>query len=114
MSDYTNRKNSPESKLLEKIYISKCLEAGSKLLPYDVELKLPPLLSDCEKDGKIYKSGQKILSRQKPCDVCFCQGGDLLCSKIHCFTRNDCEGINVPGRCCPSYDHCDLPRKFKH
>lgn len=65
------------------------------------------LFIDCEHKGKLYNNGEKVSkSDESPCRVCFCNGGEIVCTSIVCYTRNDCQGYYLPGDCCPKYDNC--------
>lgn len=61
---------------------------------------------ECEKDGKTYGNGEKLVNSESPCQVCYCQGGEFSCNNVTCYIRNDCEPKYIPGRCCPEYDNC--------
>jgi len=64
------------------------------------------LFSDCEYNNKTYYNGEKIDTPDTPCRVCYCKGGEVMCSTVGCYERDDCEGKMVPGTCCLKYDHC--------
>lgn len=32
------------------------------------------LLIECEKNGKVYANGEKLVDPETPCTVCYCQG----------------------------------------
>ncbi|XP_036329179.1 cell wall protein DAN4 isoform X2 [Rhagoletis pomonella] len=64
--------------------------------------------ADCQKDGKTYLNGDKLVDPETPCTVCYCQGGEILCSSVTCFYRDDCKPKYVQGRCCPEYDNCPV------
>lgn len=67
----------------------------------------PKYKCDCEHKGKQYNNGEKInKSDESACRVCFCNGGEIVCTPIVCYTRNDCQGYYLPGDCCPKYDNC--------
>ncbi|VVC27724.1 Hypothetical protein CINCED_3A011291 [Cinara cedri] len=67
----------------------------------------PKYKCDCEHKGKLYNNGEKInKSDESACRVCFCNGGEIVCTSIVCYTRNDCQGYYLPGDCCPKYDNC--------
>lgn len=67
----------------------------------------PKYKCDCEHKGKQYNNGEKInKSDESACRVCFCNGGEIVCTSIVCYTRNDCQGYYLPGDCCPKYDNC--------
>ncbi|ALC38685.1 CG31869 [Drosophila busckii] len=68
----------------------------------------PDYKCDCEKDGKTYANGYKLVSPDTPCTVCYCKGGEIVCSPVTCFRRDDCQPKYVPGRCCPEYDNCPI------
>ncbi|EDV58977.2 flocculation protein FLO11 [Drosophila erecta] len=68
----------------------------------------PDYKCDCEKDGKTYANGDKLVAPDTPCTVCYCKGGEIVCSPVTCFRRDDCMPKYVPGRCCPEYDNCPI------
>ncbi|EDW75641.2 uncharacterized protein Dwil_GK23980 [Drosophila willistoni] len=68
----------------------------------------PDYKCDCEKDGKTYANGFKLVDPDTPCTVCHCKGGEIVCSSVSCYHRDDCLPKYVPGRCCPEYDNCPI------
>ncbi|XP_023173536.2 flocculation protein FLO11 [Drosophila hydei] len=68
----------------------------------------PDYKCDCQKDGKTYANGYKLVDPDTPCTVCYCKGGAIVCSPVTCFRRDDCMPKYVPGRCCPEYDNCPI------
>ncbi|XP_064541969.1 pneumococcal serine-rich repeat protein [Drosophila montana] len=68
----------------------------------------PDYKCDCEKDGKTYANGDKLVDPDTPCTVCYCKGGEIVCSSVTCFRRDDCMPKYVTGRCCPEYDNCPI------
>ncbi|XP_048522581.1 uncharacterized protein LOC109545544 isoform X1 [Dendroctonus ponderosae] len=63
--------------------------------------------NECEHNGHTYANGEKLESSPGgECKVCYCRGGEVQCTEVSCYIRNDCEGKRVPGTCCPKYDHC--------
>jgi len=64
------------------------------------------VVSDCEADGRIYQNGERLENPESPCRVCYCQSGEIVCTVIKCYTREDCMPRYVTGMCCPKYDHC--------
>ncbi|CAK1552708.1 unnamed protein product [Leptosia nina] len=68
----------------------------------------PTYQCECEQEGRVYGNGEKLVDPQDPCRVCYCQGGEVVCRRIACFVRDDCQPRLVPGRCCPEYDNCPL------
>ncbi|XP_055681531.1 uncharacterized protein LOC129788985 [Lutzomyia longipalpis] len=66
----------------------------------------PDFQCQCERDGKIYAIGEKLVDPETPCRVCYCQGGEFICNNVTCYNRNDCEPKFIAGRCCPEYDNC--------
>ncbi|KAL7741366.1 hypothetical protein ACLKA6_013808 [Drosophila palustris] len=68
----------------------------------------PDYKCDCEKDGKTYANGDKLFDPDTPCTVCYCKGGEIVCSSVTCFRRDDCMPKYVAGRCCPEYDNCPI------
>lgn len=50
------------------------------ILPYFMnKLFYGILFLDCEKNGKVYGNGEKIIDAENPCRVCYCQGGEITC-----------------------------------
>lgn len=41
-----------------------------------------------------------------PCFLSLDIGGEILCSSVTCFHRDDCTPKYIPGVCCPEYDNC--------
>ncbi|KAL3270096.1 hypothetical protein HHI36_009154 [Cryptolaemus montrouzieri] len=69
--------------------------------------KISIFLSECEYNGKKYSNGERLESSAgDECKVCYCRGGEIQCTDVSCYVRNDCEGKQVPGQCCPKYEHC--------
>ncbi|XP_050663500.1 uncharacterized protein LOC126964436 [Leptidea sinapis] len=68
----------------------------------------PTYQCECEQEGRVYGNGEKLIDPQDPCRVCYCQGGEVVCRRIACFVRDDCQPRLVAGRCCPEYDNCPL------
>ncbi|XP_067622872.1 uncharacterized protein [Eurosta solidaginis] len=68
----------------------------------------PDYKCDCQKDGITYLNGDKLVDPKNPCTVCYCKGGEILCSSVTCFHRDDCKPKYIPGRCCPEYDNCPV------
>lgn len=66
----------------------------------------PDYQCECQRDGKNYANGEKVIDPETPCRVCYCQGGEISCSQVTCYKRHDCEPKFIPGRCCPEYDNC--------
>lgn len=112
---------------------------------------VPLSTADCEKDGKTYSNGDKLVDPETPCTVCYCQGkclllcymlfwlygheklakfsniffffssficlviiiaGEILCSPVTCFHRDDCSPKYISGVCCPEYDNCPGERDY--
>ncbi|XP_015374207.1 PREDICTED: uncharacterized protein LOC107169085 isoform X3 [Diuraphis noxia] len=72
----------------------------------------PKYKCDCEHKGKQYNNGEKVNeSDESACRVCYCNGGEIVCTSIVCYTRNDCQGYYLPGDCCPKYDNCSSTLK---
>ncbi|XP_073944528.1 uncharacterized protein [Choristoneura fumiferana] len=68
----------------------------------------PTYQCECEQEGRVYGNGEKLVDPEDPCRVCYCQGGEVVCRRIACFLRDDCQPRHVKGRCCPEYDNCPL------
>ncbi|XP_035775040.1 serine-rich adhesin for platelets-like [Anopheles albimanus] len=73
----------------------------------------PDFQCECQKDGKTYANGEKLFDPNTPCRSCYCQGGEVTCSEVSCYKRNDCDPKYIPGRCCPEYDNCPPLEHFK-
>ncbi|CAH0390826.1 unnamed protein product [Bemisia tabaci] len=73
----------------------------------------PQFQCDCEFNGRNYFNGEQIEAQlDKPCEVCYCKGGDVMCTSVTCYERSDCQAKVVPGQCCPKYENCP-PRGVK-
>ncbi|XP_073984304.1 uncharacterized protein isoform X1 [Rhodnius prolixus] len=68
----------------------------------------PQYKCECEFNGRMYNNGEKLERPDDPCWVCYCKGGEVMCTSITCYERNDCTPHFVPGQCCPKYDHCPI------
>ncbi|KAJ9597793.1 hypothetical protein L9F63_011401 [Diploptera punctata] len=66
----------------------------------------PEYQCECEQDGKVYHNGERLDDVVSPCQACYCQSGEIVCTVIECYRRDDCEPRYVNGTCCPKYDHC--------
>ncbi|KAJ8935849.1 hypothetical protein NQ318_009850 [Aromia moschata] len=67
----------------------------------------PDYQCECEHNGKFYANGERLETVPGgECKVCYCRGGEVQCAEVSCYMRKDCEGKQVPGKCCPKYDHC--------
>ncbi|PSN30843.1 hypothetical protein C0J52_25715 [Blattella germanica] len=65
----------------------------------------PEYQCECERDGKTYQNGERM-DAESPCQACYCRSGEIVCTLIECYRRDDCEPRYVNGTCCPKYDHC--------
>ncbi|KAK9886124.1 hypothetical protein WA026_014910 [Henosepilachna vigintioctopunctata] len=69
----------------------------------------PDYQCECEYNNKKYSNGERLGTLPgDECKVCYCRGGEIKCTDVSCYIRNDCEGKRVPGQCCPKYDHCPI------
>ncbi|XP_049955860.1 serine-rich adhesin for platelets [Schistocerca serialis cubense] len=66
----------------------------------------PDYHCECELNGQIYQNGEKVQAAERPCHVCYCRGGYVVCAALECYRRLDCAPRYEPGACCPKYDHC--------
>lgn len=66
----------------------------------------PEYKCECEKNGTIYQNGARLDDPSSPCRACYCQSGEIVCRVLECYRREDCKPRDVPGKCCPKYDHC--------
>ncbi|KAM9854759.1 kielin/chordin-like protein [Aulostomus maculatus] len=59
----------------------------------------------CMFDGKEYGDGTEFADDKDPCGVCYCYGGEVICTKIPCY--GDCHHpYKAPGQCCGECDRC--------
>lgn len=57
------------------------------------------LLAGCMFHGKEYPDGTEFADDNDPCGVCYCYGGEVVCTKIPCY--GDCSHPYKPlGQCC--------------
>ncbi|KAK9497004.1 hypothetical protein O3M35_012800 [Rhynocoris fuscipes] len=68
----------------------------------------PQYKCECEFNGRMYNNGERLERPDDPCWVCYCKGGEVMCTTITCYERNDCTAYYVSGQCCPKYDHCPV------
>eukprot|EP00066_Takifugu_rubripes_P016015 XP_011605281.1 PREDICTED: kielin/chordin-like protein [Takifugu rubripes] len=53
----------------------------------------------CMYQGKEYADGTEFADGNDPCGVCYCYGGDVVCTRIPCY--GDCSHpYKPPGQCC--------------
>lgn len=61
------------------------------------------LLTGCMFHGKEYLDGTEFGDDKDPCGVCYCYGGEVVCTKIPCY--GDCSHpYKPPGQCCGECD----------
>lgn len=41
-------------------------------------------------------------------------GGEITCSDLSCYIRDDCEPRHITGVCCPTYDNCPVLGELFH
>lgn len=69
----------------------------------------PHFQCECEYNGATYSNGERIKNMPgKECQACYCKGGEIQCTNLKCYVRDDCEGKKISGQCCPTYDHCPI------
>ncbi|CAH1403371.1 unnamed protein product [Nezara viridula] len=68
----------------------------------------PEYKCDCEYNGIVYNNGERLDKPEDPCQVCYCKGGEIMCTSITCYERDDCQPHYTAGQCCPRYDHCPV------
>lgn len=62
-------------------------------------LNLNLLLAGCMFHGKEYPDGTEFGDDKDPCGVCYCYGGDVICTKMPCY--GECSHpYKPPGQCC--------------
>ncbi|XP_044731868.1 uncharacterized protein LOC123294788 [Chrysoperla carnea] len=67
----------------------------------------PSYQCECTFGNRTYANGERLEETPNgPCKVCYCRGGEIQCNDVGCYTRDDCEPVQVPGQCCPKYDNC--------
>uniref|UniRef100_A0A3P9LNU4 VWFC domain-containing protein n=1 Tax=Oryzias latipes TaxID=8090 RepID=A0A3P9LNU4_ORYLA len=55
--------------------------------------------------GNEYLDGTEFSDDKDPCNVCYCYGGDVICSKLFC--NSDCSHpYKPPGQCCGECQQC--------
>ena len=69
---------------------------------------------DCEHNGQVYNNGERLDKPEDPCQVCYCKGGEIMCTSITCYERDDCKPLYTAGQCCPKYDHCPIGNYLGH
>lgn len=56
-------------------------------------------LAGCMFHGKEYPDGTEFADDNDACGVCYCYGGDVVCSRLPCY--GDCSHpYKPPGQCC--------------
>ncbi|XP_069019593.1 kielin/chordin-like protein [Embiotoca jacksoni] len=59
----------------------------------------------CMFHGKEYPDGTEFGDDNDPCGLCYCYGGDVICTKIPCY--GDCSHpYKPPGKCCGECERC--------
>ncbi|XP_034734849.1 kielin/chordin-like protein isoform X1 [Etheostoma cragini] len=59
----------------------------------------------CLFHGKEYPDGTEFGDDKDPCGVCYCYGGEVICSKIPCY--GECSHpYKPPGQCCGECERC--------
>ncbi|XP_070763397.1 kielin/chordin-like protein [Enoplosus armatus] len=59
----------------------------------------------CTFHGKEYPDGTEFGDDNDPCGVCYCYGGEVICTKIPCY--GDCSHpYKPPGQCCGECERC--------
>ncbi|XP_056907493.1 kielin/chordin-like protein [Takifugu flavidus] len=59
----------------------------------------------CMYHGKEYADGTEFADGNNPCGVCYCYGGDVVCTRIPCY--GDCSHpYKPPGQCCGECERC--------
>ncbi|XP_067276133.1 kielin/chordin-like protein [Pseudorasbora parva] len=65
--------------------------------------------AECRVEDDVYADGQTFVSRQDPCLMCQCSGGQVSCEP----TRSSCRPLSCThptkphGQCCPTCDMCE-------
>uniref|UniRef100_A0A3B3D713 Uncharacterized protein n=1 Tax=Oryzias melastigma TaxID=30732 RepID=A0A3B3D713_ORYME len=58
----------------------------------------------CTFQGREYLDGTEFNNDNDPCGVCYCYGGNVVCSRLRC--NSDCTHPYKPPGCCPDCDSC--------
>ncbi|KAM9351632.1 kielin/chordin-like protein [Symphorus nematophorus] len=59
----------------------------------------------CMFHGKEYPDGTEFGDERDPCSVCYCYGGEVVCTKLPCY--GECSHpYKPPGQCCGECDRC--------
>ncbi|XP_049429825.1 kielin/chordin-like protein [Epinephelus fuscoguttatus] len=59
----------------------------------------------CMFHGKEYPDGTEFADDKDPCGVCYCYGGEVICTKIPC--NGECSHpYKPPGQCCGECERC--------
>lgn len=57
------------------------------------------LCAGCMFHGKEYPDGTEFGDDNDPCSVCYCYGGEVICTKVPCY--GECgHPYKPPGQCC--------------
>ncbi|XP_075885031.1 kielin/chordin-like protein [Nelusetta ayraudi] len=65
--------------------------------------------SECESctySHRIYSSGQRFATPERPCHVCTCLRGSVECERRPCPPLNCSNSYTPPGECCPKCPDC--------
>ncbi|XP_075998591.1 kielin/chordin-like protein isoform X2 [Genypterus blacodes] len=72
---------------------------------HPVQRKCCKTCDGCLFHGTEYPEGTEFRDRQDPCSVCYCNAGNVVCSKIPCY--GDCShAYRPPGQCCGECERC--------
>ncbi|KAM3609081.1 uncharacterized protein V6R79_009469 [Siganus canaliculatus] len=59
----------------------------------------------CMFNGKEYPDGTEFADNKDPCGVCYCYGGEVVCTKTPCY--GECSHpYKPPGQCCGECERC--------
>ncbi|XP_017261029.1 kielin/chordin-like protein isoform X2 [Kryptolebias marmoratus] len=59
----------------------------------------------CSFHGREIPDGTEFSDDKDPCSVCYCYGGDVICTKLPCY--GDCRHpYKPPGQCCGECERC--------
>uniref|UniRef100_A0A673BRQ6 Si:dkey-266m15.6 n=1 Tax=Sphaeramia orbicularis TaxID=375764 RepID=A0A673BRQ6_9TELE len=72
---------------------------------YPVQRQCCMSCDGCMYHGKEYPDGFEFSDDKDPCNVCYCYGGEVVCTKIPCY--GDCSHPYTPPRqCCGECERC--------
>ena len=86
------------------VMVSDLKEKGPNYWRWSTDLQITNvLLAGCLFHGKEYSDGTEFGDDEDPCSVCYCYGGEVVCTKMPCY--GECSHpYKAPGQCCGECD----------